>query len=328
VKAVVHDRYGPPPVLRVDDVERPSPADDEVLIRVRAATVNRTDCAIRAGRPLVSRLGYSYLTTGNPFAAFLRPPQRILGSEFAGVVEETGASVAGFEVGQEVFGVNAGRMGAHAEFVCVKEAGPVAPMPNGATCEEAAAVSDWVILALNCLRLADLGPRRRILVYGASGSIGTAAVQLARYDDADVTAVCGPKNVDLVRSLGADRVIDYTKEDFLRGGERYDAILDAVGKQPFLRCRGSLLPGGVYLPTDGLLNPLHTVWTSRVGDRRVRFKIPPRYTKDDVLFLKGLMEAGRYRAVVDRVYPLEQVIEATAYVETGQKAGNVVLTLA
>ncbi|TMD57673.1 MAG: NAD(P)-dependent alcohol dehydrogenase, partial [Chloroflexi bacterium] len=188
-------------------------------------------------------------------------------------------------------------------------------------------VCDGAMLALGCLRLADLGKGRRILVYGASGSIGTAGVQLAKYFGADVTAVCGTKNAELVRSLGADWVIDYTQEDFTKSGETYDAIFDAVGKLSFGRCRNSLKPGGIYLPTDGLWNLILVPLTSIVGGKKVRFAIPPRFAKKDVLFLKELIEAGKYRAVIDRSYPLEDVVEATRYVETERKTGNVVLTV-
>jgi NADPH:quinone reductase-like Zn-dependent oxidoreductase len=176
--------------------------------------------------------------------------------------------------------------------------------------------------------MADLRPGRRILIYGASGAIGTAAVQLAKHLGADITAVCGTKNLELVRSLGADRVIDYTQEDFTKNGQTYDVILDAVGKHSFKRCRESLEPGGLYLPTDGPINIILALLPSRKGAKRVVFQIPPRIPKQDVLFLKGLVETGRYRPVIDRCYPLEDVVEATKYVETQQKVGNVVLTVA
>jgi NADPH:quinone reductase-like Zn-dependent oxidoreductase len=184
-----------------------------------------------------------------------------------------------------------------------------------------------VILALMGLRRADIRKGRTIIVYGASGSIGTAAVQLSRHFGAEVTAVCGTRNVGLVGSLGADQVIDYTREDFTKNGRAYDVIFDAVGKMPFGRCRAALNPGGIYLATDHLHNLVLALWTSRVGKKKVIFPVPPRYTKRDVLFLKGLMEAGEYRAVIDRCYPLEDVVAASRYVETGQKTGNVVLTV-
>jgi NADPH:quinone reductase-like Zn-dependent oxidoreductase len=314
MRAVVYDRYGPPDVLRLEDVDRPVPKEDQVLVKIQATTVNRTDCGLRSAKPFITRF----------FTGVLRPKRKILGMELAGVVEAVGAAVTEFEVGDEVFGVKGA--GAHAEFVCMRESGPLAHMPAGMTFDEAAAVCDGASLALACLRDADLGPGRSILVYGASGSVGTAGVQLARYFGADVTAVCNTKNLELVRSLGADRAIDYTQEDFTRNGETYDVIFDAVGKHSFRRCKRSLSPGGMYVGTDGLHNLAWMVWTRLVGGKRVKLGIT-RYTKADVLFLKELIEAGKYRAVIDRRYPLEDVIDATKYVETHQKTGNVVLTV-
>lgn len=328
MRAVVHDRYGPPDVLRLDDVERPAPKDDEVLIRIHATTVNRTDCAIRGGEDLITRLGYSFITTGSPFKALRRPKQRILGTELAGEVAAVGAAVSQFAIGDRVFGVNAGRFGTHAEFLCMRESAPLARMPANMTFEEAAAVCDGAILALGCLRRVDLRQGQTILIYGASGSIGTAGVQLAKQAfGAHVTAVCGPKNVALVRSLGADEVVDYTQEDFTRNGETYDVIFDAVGKHAFRRCRGSLKRGGIYIATDGWVNLFWLAWTARIGDKRVLSDIPPHYRQQDIVFLQELVEAGKYRAVIDRCYPLDQVAEATRYVETQQKTGNVVLTV-
>jgi NADPH:quinone reductase-like Zn-dependent oxidoreductase len=318
MRAVVFDRYGAPDVLRLEDVERPVPNEDEVLVKIHATTVTRSDCGVRGGKPFISRF----------FTGLRRPKQRILGTELAGEVEAVGASVSQFAVGDHVFGTtSAFRFGAHAEFICMRESAPLAHKPTGMSFEEAAAVCDGAILALMGLRPAGLRKGRTILVYGASGSIGTAGVQLARYLEADVTAVCNTKNLELVRSLGADRVIDYTREDFTKNGETYDIIFDAVGKLSFRRCRGSLKRGGIYLPTDGLQNLILVLLTSRIGDKKVMFPIPPRYTKRDVLFLKELIEAGKYRAVIDRRYPLEDVVDATSYVETRQKIGNVVLTI-
>ncbi len=318
MRAVVYDRYGAPEVQRLEEVERPVPKDDEVLIKIHATTVTRTDCGVRAGQPFIVRF----------FFGLRRPKQRILGTELAGEIEAIGAAVTEFAVGDEVFGSTPSfRSGAHAEFICISESGPIALKPAGMTFEEAAAVTDGVVLALMCLEAAHVGKGQRILVYGASGSIGTAGVQLAKYFETDVTAVCNTNNVNLVRSLGADNVIDYTQEDFTKSGETYDVIFDAVGKHSFSRCRGSLKRGGAYVATDGFQNLILSLWTSRIGDKRVLFPIPPHYTKKNVLFLKGLIEDGKYRAVIDRRYPLEQVVEATRYVETQQKTGNVVLTI-
>jgi NADPH:quinone reductase-like Zn-dependent oxidoreductase len=317
MRAVVHDKYGPPDVLRLEEVQRPVPKDDEVLVKIHATTVNRTDTALRAAQPFASRF----------ITGLHRPKRKILGSELAGEVEAVGAAVTEFEVGDQVFGVNPWKFGTHAEFVCMRESASLAHKPAGMTFEEAAAVCDGAILALGCLRPAGLRKGTRILVHGASGSIGTAAVQLARYFDADVTAVCNTKNLETVRSLGADQVIDYTREDFTKNGRTYDVIFDAVGKRSFRQCKKSLNRGGFYLATDLWQNLVLALWTSRIGDKRVVFPIPPRYTKKDVLFLKELIEAGKYRAVIDRCYPLEQVVDATRYVESAQKTGNVVLTV-
>jgi len=316
MRAVVYDRYGPPEVLRLEDVERPVPKEDEVLVRIHATTVNRTDCGFRSADPFISRL----------FTGLRRPKRRILGIELAGEVEAVGAAVSEFAVGDRVFGLSAGT---HAEFLCVRESRRLAHMPAAMTFEEAAAVCDGAITALAFLRRADVRKGQKILIYGASGSIGTAGVQLAKYYGAHVTAVCNTKNVELVRSLGADEVIDYLHEDFTKNGGTYDVIFDAVGKHSFRRCRGSLKLGGMYAATDlGFLwhVPILALLTRRIGDRKVLFPIP-RATKKDVLFLKELIEAGAYRAVIDRCYPLEDVVEATRYVETQQKTGNVVLTV-
>jgi NADPH:quinone reductase-like Zn-dependent oxidoreductase len=324
MRAVVYDRYGPPDVLRLDNVERPVPKADELLIKIRAAAVTRADCATREAN---RRSGPAIMLISRLISGVRRPKQRILGTELAGEVEAVGPMVSAFAVGDHVFGTSGFRFGAHAEFICMRESARIAHKPADMSFAEAAAICDGGLNALWCLRLAVLSAGQRILVYGASGAIGTAAVQLARHFGADVTAVCSTKNLELTRSLGADRVIDYTREDFTKNGQTYDVIFDAVGKHTFKRCRGSLDPGGSYLATDGLRNLVLALWTSRIGDKKVLFSIPPRYTKRDVHFLKELIEAGKYRAVIDRSYPLEEVIDATRYVETEHKIGNVVLTI-
>jgi NADPH:quinone reductase-like Zn-dependent oxidoreductase len=320
MRAVVYDRYGPPDVLRIEDVPKPVQAPDEILVRIRATGVTRSDAHLRAGEPFVGRFQ----------SGVLRPKRKILGHELAGEVEAVGAAVTEFEVGDRVFGALpylALRTGAHAEYMCVAERFPLAQMPAGMSFEEAGAVCDGALLTLNALRPTAPLEGKRILVYGSSGSMGTAGVQLAKHFGARVTAVCNTKNLELVHSLGADEVIDYLQEDFTKNGETYDVIFDAVGKHSFRRCKRSLKPGGVYLPTDGLSNVALWLLHKRVGDKKVVFELPPRMRKQDVLFLKGLIEAGEYRPVIDRAYPLEEVIEAHRYVDTQQKVGNVVLTL-
>jgi NADPH:quinone reductase-like Zn-dependent oxidoreductase len=319
VRAVVYDRYGPPDVLRIEDLQPPVPTGDEVLVHVRASSVTRTDAGLRSAEFFVTR----YFTgIRRP-----RPERRIVGMELAGEVEAVGGAVTSFAVGDRVFGV---RSGANADFVCVRESGALSQMPAGLSFEDAAAVCDGACSALSCLRQAGVQDGSNIVVYGASGSIGTAAVQVAkRHFGARVTAVCNTKNVELVRSLGADVVIDYEREDFTKNGKTYDVIFDAVGKHSFRRCRQSLSPGGVFITTDpgfmwhALPLALLTKW---IGSKRVKLGIA-RYSKADTTLLGELIEAGKYRAVIDRMYPLEEVVEATRYVETGQKTGNVVLTL-
>ncbi len=318
MRAAVHDTYGPPEILRVEDVEAPAPKDDEVLVSVRAATVNRTDCGWRGAKPFVTRF----------FTGLRRPKHRILGSDFAGEVEAVGAAVGEYAVGDRVFGSTRG-FGANAELVCVREKGRIAHMPAGLTFEEAASICEGAFYALACLRRAGVRDGQRIVVYGASGAIGTAAVQLAKHLGAHVTAVTDTRHVELVRSLGADRVIDYTREDFPENGEIYDVVLDAVGKLSFRRCRRSLRRGGVYATTDlGFMwhVPLLAAVTRVVGGRRAMLPVGGT-TNADILLLRELVEIGAYRAVVDRTYPLDDVIAATRYVETGQKTGNVVLTI-
>lgn len=313
MKAVVHDRYGPPEVFRIDEVERPVPAADEVLVRVEATTVTQTDCHMRRARPLFWRFMLGYL----------RPRRRTLGLEFAGVVEAIGSDVTQLAVGDRVFGM---RSGSHAEYVCVRESGLIARMPDGLSFEEAAAVCDGHSEAVKALRAGRVGAGTNLLIYGATGSLGTGAVQLASQLGARVTAVCKGRDEELVRSLGADRVIDYEREDFTRKGERYDVIIDAVGKHAYLRARRALVPGGIFVATDRLINfPLAFI-THWVGSTRVTFEFSG-YKREDVVALQELLEAGRYRPVVDRVYPLEEIAEASRYVDSWQKVGNVVLTV-
>jgi NADPH:quinone reductase-like Zn-dependent oxidoreductase len=319
MRAVVHDRYGPPEVLRLAEVAPPVPADDEILVKVHAATVNRTDCGLRSAEFFVTRY----------FTGLLRPKRKILGMELAGEVEATGAAVTEFAVGDRVFGVKG--FGANAEYACIRASAAVAHIPHGVGFEEAAAIGDGACIALACLDRGGELRGRSIVVYGASGAVGTAAVQLAKeHYGAHVTAVCNTKNVELVRSLGADEVIDYLQDDFTRNGQTYDVIFDAVGKHSFRRCRHSLKPGGIFLETDlGFMwhVPALVLLTKRIGDRRAILGVA-KYTKEYVLLLKELVEAGKFRPVIDRTYPLEDIVEATRYVETGQKTGNVVLTVA
>jgi len=316
MRAVVHDRYGPPEVLRIDDVEQPVPKEDEVLVRVHASTVTRGDAmGVRSADYRFTRV----------FTGIRRPRRTSHGTEFAGRVEEVGAAVTEFSVGDEVFGVKGG---ANAEYVTVRESGAIAQKPTALTFEEAAAVPEGALLALTCLRPGDPLEGKSVLVYGAAGSVGTAAVQLlAHHVENEVTAVCDTKDGEVVRSLGARDVVDRLREDFTRSGKRYDVIFDAVGKHSFRRCRRSLKPGAIYITMDlGFMYhvPMLALVTRFVGSKRATVGIG-RYRKEDLLLVKKLVDAGKYRPVIDRTYDVDEIVEATRYVETGQKTGNVVL---
>jgi NADPH:quinone reductase-like Zn-dependent oxidoreductase len=320
MKAAVHTRYGPPDVVRISEVEKPAAKDDEVLVKVHATTVNRTDSGLRAAKPFISRF----------FTGLVRPRATVLGNEFAGAVEAVGSGVTSFQVGDRVFGYNGTRFGAHAEYLAIPEDGSLATMPANVTFEEAAASTEGSHYALSLIRNAKVRSGQAVLVNGATGAIGSAAVQLLKGLGADVTAVCATENVELVRGLGADRVVDYTAEDFTKDEQAYDVVLDAVGKSSFGRCRRLLKPRGIYLSTDlGPLsqNPILALITPLFGGKKVMFPIP-RDDQKMVSYLKGLVESGAFRPLIDRRYPLDQIVEAYRYVETGQKIGNVVISVA
>jgi NADPH:quinone reductase-like Zn-dependent oxidoreductase len=325
MKAIVYDTYGPPEVWRIADVPKPAASASEVLIRIHSAAITRTDCetrdANRKAGPLVSVI--SRLVSG-----VRRPRQPILGKDFAGVVEEVGPGVDEFKPGDRVFGSTGFRFGAFAELIALPETARMSQMPASISFDEGAAICDGGLYALWPLKLARIQPGEGVLVYGSSGAIGAAAVQLAKSFGAEVTAVCTAKNLGLMAELGADHAIDYTREDFTKNGQRYDVIMDAVAKHSYARSKDSLKPGGRFLATDHLSNLFLHYWTSRVGTRKVIFSIPPRATKHDVQMFEGLIEAGKYRAVIDRTYPMNEVVEAARYVETEQKTGNVILRIA
>jgi NADPH:quinone reductase-like Zn-dependent oxidoreductase len=319
MKAAVHTRYGPPEVVRVNEVPKPTPRDNELLVRVHATTVNRTDCGFRAAKPFIVRF----------FSGLAKPKARVLGNEFAGVVETVGDAVTSFAVGDRVFGYNEGAFGAHAEYLTVPADGLVAEMPATLTFEEAAPGTEGSHYALSFITKAGIRQGQDVLVYGATGAIGSAAVQLLKSLGANVTAVCATEHVDLVQSLGADRVIDYTVADFTQDDRTYDVVLDAVGKSTFGRCKRLLKRRGSYLSSDlGPLaqNPFLALITPLFRGRKVLFPIP-REDPAMVSHFKELMESGQFRPVIDRRYPLDQIVEAYRYVETGQKVGNVVITV-
>jgi len=317
MKAIVYNRFGPPEVLHLQDVEKPTPKANEVLIRIVATTVVKEDPDLRASPG---------------FNGFLKPRHPTLGQELAGEIEATGRDVTRFQPGDQVFGID--MFGAYAEYKCMPENGALAMKPANMSYEEAASVPNGALTALPFLR--DLGKIRSgqtVLIYGASGSVGIAAVQLARHYGAEVTGVCCTANLEWVKSLGADRVIDYTREDFINNGKTYDIIFDTVGKLPFSKCKGSLSTGGIYLstvPTPAIM--LQALWTAKSGNKKVKFMaagLSPASKKiKDLVFLTELIEAGKIKAVIDRVFPLEQMAEAHRYVAKGHKKGNVVITVA
>ncbi|MEI8274161.1 MAG: NAD(P)-dependent alcohol dehydrogenase [Paludibacter sp.] len=319
MKAVIYTKYGSPEVLQFRDVEKPVPKDNEVLVRIVATTVNRTDCGFRKAEYLAVRF----------VSGLFKPKKQILGSELSGIVEAVGKQVKAFQPGDAVFGLNTFNFGTHAEYVCIPEDKSITIKPDKLSFNEAAAVSDGGFLSLAFIKKIDFTKKPNILINGASGSIGSASVQLAKYFGASVTAVCKTKDFELLKSLGADDVIDYTKEDFTEVVIQYDVVIDAVGKSSFFRCRKILKPKGIYISTElgnWSQNIFLALLTPLFGAKKVLFPIP-KDTKEDIILLKELMESGIYKAVIDRIYPFEELIEATRYVETGEKVGNVVISL-
>ncbi len=318
MKAILATGYGPPDVLQLKEVERPTPRNNEVLIRVHASTVAAGDVRLRS-----STWAPWFWLPARMLWGLTRPRKAIPGNELAGEIESVGRDVTKFAKGDQVYGImwEVSFGGANAEYKCLPE-DAVAIKPANMTYEEAAAVPIGALTALVLLRKADVQRGQRILIYGASGSVGTFAVQLAKHFGAEVTAVCSAANVEMVKSLGANKVIDYTKEDFTASGQFYDAIFDAVMKTSFAHCRGSLTRRGVYITVDWPI--LRALWASMASSRRIVYGIARRI--EDLEFLKDLIEAGEVRTVIDRCYPLAETAEAHAYVEQGHKKGNVVIT--
>lgn len=322
MKAAVYRRYGPPEVLEIEEVEKPSPGENDVLIRVDATTVSAADWRFRKADPFLIRF----------FNGFWRPKKvNILGMEFAGTVASVGNAVTRFAEGDHVFGGAGLKFGAHAQYVCVPVDGRLAKMPVNMTSEEAAAVLFGGFSALHFLRKAEVKAGQKVLIDGASGSVGVFAVQLAKHFGMHVTAVCSTGNLDLVKSLGADQVVDYTREDFSKAGKVYDVVFDTVGKSGFSRSLKSLKRGGFYVRVGGsgrlsaiLGGMLRGMWVSVTGDAKVITGMAAG-TAEDQDFLKGLIEAGELRTVIDRRYPLEEIVEAHRYAEAGHKIGHVVI---
>jgi NADPH:quinone reductase-like Zn-dependent oxidoreductase len=318
MKAAVYNRYGPPDVVHVADVDTPVPKDNEVLVRIHATTVCAADWRLRKADPFLVRM----------FNGVWRPKRHILGAEFAGTIESVGKNVTRFRAGDDVFGSTGFNFGAHAEYICLPEDRALEIKPRNMSHEEAAAVMFGATSALSFLRRANIQAGQHVLVYGASGSVGTFAVQLAKYFGAHVTGVCSTGNVGLVKSLGADLVVDYTREDFSRAGRVYDIVFDTVGKSGFSRSMKSLKRGGVYVLVGGALLPSALGWIRAAITRSAKIVVGVASLGDgDIAFFKDLIEAGRMRTVIDRRYPLEQIAEAHRYVEAGHKKGHVVVLL-
>jgi NADPH:quinone reductase-like Zn-dependent oxidoreductase len=318
MRAAVQTRYGPPEVVAVIDVDPPHVGDRDVLVRVHASTVNRTDCGFRAGHPWIVRL----------FSGLRRPKAPTLGCEFAGVIEAVGPGVTAFQIGDRVFGFSEDRFGGHAELLALPEDGAIATISDGLSLELAGASTEGSHYARSLITAARVRPGQDVLVNGGTGAIGSAAIQLLRNLGAHVTAVCAGEHADLVTGLGADRIVDRTTDDFTQDPDTYDVVLDAVGKSSFGRCKRLLRPRGIYLSTDlgpWSLNPLLALMTRLGRGRRVRFPIPPRYRKPEVERLRAELEDGSFRPVIDRHYPLDAIVDAYRYVETGEKVGNVVI---
>lgn len=319
MKAAVYLEYGEPEVVHIKELSVPIPKSHEVLIRVHATTVNRTDCGFRKPEYFIVRL----------INGMFKPRKTILGTEFSGTIVQRGTDVTLFAVGEEVFGLNTFNFGTHAEYICIPEHTSMAVKPANMSHIEAAAVCDGLMMALSFFKNLDFHQPRKILINGASGSIGSACVQLARYHGADITAVCNPQDLDLLKSLGADKVMDYTREDFTAGTEQYDYILDAVGKSSFSKCKKILKHQGMYISSElgeWAQNLFLHVWTSMFARQKVKFPIPS-ITLKDIHFFKALIETNNYKTVIDRIYTIDEIVEAHKYVELGQKTGNVVISL-
>jgi len=330
MKAIIYTEYGSPDVLHLAEVARPAPKDNEVLIRIHATTVNFGDLMGRNFKAVTPRKFNMPLFLWLPARLAFglnKPRNHILGSEFAGEVEAVGNAVTRFKPGDPVFGSRGEIMGAYAEYVCVPEDATVAIKPANLTYEEAAVIPYGAIYALNLLRKANIQPGQKVLINGASGGIGSAAVQLAKHFGAEVTGVCGTPRLDFVKSLGADHVIDYTREDFTQNGETYDLIFDILGKSSLARCKNSLTPNGLLLYASFKLKQLlQMLWTSRSNGQKVICALASS-SREDLVTIKELVEAGKIKAIIDKCYPLEQTAEAHRYVESGHKQGNVAITL-
>ena len=330
MKAIVYTEFGPPEVLQLAEAPKPAPKDNEVLIRVHATPVSYGDLTARNFKNISASDFHMPLLLMLPMRMYFglsKPKVNILGSEFAGEIEAIGKDVKLFKEGDQVMGYLGQRMGAYAEYVCMPADGSLAIKPLNMTYAEAATIPYGAIIATSLLRNGNIQNGHKVLINGASGGIGSAAVQLARYYGAEVTGVCGAPRLEYVKSLGASRVIDYTQEDFTQNGETYDLIFDVLGMSSFSRCKSSLKPNGIYLLASFKMKALvQMLWTKMAGSKKVICAFASEKA-EDLVFIKGLIEAGKYTSIIDCCYPLEQAAEAHRYVEAGQKKGQVVITM-
>lgn len=323
MKAILHKKYGPPYVAFLADVKKPIPSDNDLLVKVFASTVTRTDAGFRSAEYFISRF----------WSGLLKPKYPILGCEFSGVVESLGNHVSGFKVGDHIFGYNDKTFGGHAEYLTIPYTNAVTSIPHNINLQEAAAITEGSHYALNIIRAAKVKSGQNVLVYGATGAIGSSAVQLLKYFGAHVIAVCNTKNVSLIKSLGADLVIDYQNENFIKYQYpfKFDFIFDAVGKSSFFKCKPLLKSKGIYISTElgkYAQNVFLALFTPFTKGKRVLFPIPPDLSQLDVIFLKELIEKQYFKPVIDSYYNLEEIVEAYKYVESEQKTGNVILKIA
>ncbi|GET23145.1 NAD(P)-dependent alcohol dehydrogenase [Prolixibacter denitrificans] len=317
MKAAIRTQYGFPDVLTVEEIQQPIPRENELLVKVYAATVNRTDCGILTGKPAVIRL----------FSGLLEPSDATTGTDFAGLVVAVGSQVTAYKAGDKIWGFNDAGLRSHAGYMVVPQNEAIEIIPEGITYEQAAASIEGAHYAYNFIKKVPLGGSRKVLLNGATGAIGSAALQMLKYYGAEVTAVGNTPNLNLLKSMGADRVIDYTAEDFTQDREQYDFVFDAVGKSTFGKCKSILKPGGVYISSElgpNGENPFLALWTPVTRGKQVRFPLPTD-RKGSIGFIKKLLEEGKFRPVIDRRYPLEDIAEAFRYVLTGQKTGNVII---
>lgn len=328
---MIYTEYGSPDVLRLQEITKPTPQDNEILIRVHATPINYGDLTARNFANLTpgefNMPALLYLPARMSFG-WKKPQVQILGSELAGEVEAVGKQVVKFKPGDRVFAYSGMKMGANAEYLCMPQDGTVAIKPANMTYEEASAIPYGAIMALSLLRRANVQSGQKVLINGASGGIGSLVVQLAKYSGAEVTGVCSAPRLEYVKSLGADKVIDYTREDFTKNGETYDLIFDVLGRSSFSRCKNSLKPNGIYLLASFKTKPLfQMLWTSIIGSKKKVICALASEKSEDLIFIKELIEAGKIKTIIDRCYPLEQTAEAHRYVEAGHKKGNVVITV-